>query len=259
MAGSVLILDFSFNYSRGLIFPAPAVIQSLLGNSSAYNEADLKSIEPEKIDHFEGGITFTPEAEELFSYKLDGSYFFDSGRDRIIVNSMIPGNASSVSSFKLQGLELAASFNLFPKKMFADTVELFTGVTWYTNLTATDENGNTAEKMPFTPDFSMSAGFRWVFLENFHLAGDFRLLHELYTGGLGLSSSFMEPAEDSKLKDIYLLNLRLGYSFKKEKWRLSDSELFVSVNNVFDYQYEYYAGYVMPGITYMIGGSFKFK
>jgi outer membrane receptor protein involved in Fe transport len=55
------------------------------------------------------------------------------------------------------------------------------------------------------------------------------------------------------------LNLRLGFSFKKEKWRLADSELFISVNNVFDYQYEYYTGYVMPGVTCMLGFSFKFK
>ncbi len=252
-------LDFNVNYSRGLIYPAPAVIQSLLGNSSAYKEADLKSVKAETIDHFEGGISFAPEAGELFSYRLDASYFFDDGKNRIIVNVQVPGNAFSVSSFNLQGLELAAAFNLFPKKLFADTVELFTGVTWYTDLTAKDEDGNTAKKMPFTPVFSLSAGFRWVFLENFHLAGDFQYLHELYTGGLGLSSSFTAPDESQKLKDIYLLNLRLGFSFKKEKWRLADSELFISVNNVFNHQYEYYTGYVMPGITYMLGGSFKFK
>jgi outer membrane receptor protein involved in Fe transport len=55
------------------------------------------------------------------------------------------------------------------------------------------------------------------------------------------------------------LNIRLGFSLKKEEWRLEDSELFVSVNNVLNYQYEYYTGYIMPGITVMLGARLKFK
>ena len=252
-------LDFNFNYSRGLVYPAPAVIQSLLGNSSVYRTIDLKSVEPEKVDHFEAGISYAPKPGKLFSYALDGSYFYDDGKNRIIVNSQIPGNASSVSSFKLQGLELAASLKFSPKKLFADTVEAFAGGTLYTDLAATDENGNTAKKMPFTPVFSLSAGLRWAFLTNFHLSADFQYLHDLYSGGLGISPSFSEPTEANKLNDICLLNLRLGFTYKKEKWRVAVSELFVSVNNVFDHQYEYYTGFVMPGITWMIGGSIKFK
>lgn len=138
-------------------------------------------------------------------------------------------------------------------------IELFVGSTWYTDLNASGEDGNTAKKMPFTPVFSLSAGFRWVFLEHFHLAGDFQFLHDFYTGGLGQSPSFTEPSEANKLKDICLLNLRLGFSLKKEAWRLEDSELFVSVNNVLNSQYEYYTGYIMPGITFMLGTRIKFK
>jgi len=81
----------------------------------------------------------------------------------------------------------------------------------------------------------------------------------LYTGLLGLSPTFSAPAEDNKLNDIFLLNLRLGFNFNKEKWRLANSGIFISVNNVFNTQYEYYSGYIMPGITYMLGFNFKFK
>ena len=252
-------LDFNFNYSRGLVFPAPAIIQSLLGNSTAYNAADLKSVEPEKNDCFEWGISFAPKAGKLFSYALDSSYFYIDGKDRIIVNSQIPGNASPVSFFRLQGLELAASINFFPDKLLAKTIEIFYGSTWYTDLSASDENGNTVKKMPFTPDFSLSTGFRWVFFDNFHLGGDFQFLRQMYSGGLGQSPSFSAPAEENKLKDICLLNLRLGFRYANEKWRLVDSEIFVSVNNILDYQYEYYTGFVMPGITWMAGGRFRFK
>jgi iron complex outermembrane receptor protein len=252
-------LGLNFNYARGLVFPAPAIIQSLLGDSALYGVADLKDIEPEKIDHFEGGISVTPKAGKRFSYTLDAAYFFDSGRDRIVVNATVPRNASSISWFTLQGLELAGSVDCYPEKLFANAIELFVGSTWYTDLNAAGEDGNRAKKMPFTPVFSLSAGFRWVFLEQFHLAGDLQFLHDFYTGGLGQSPSFTEPSEENKLKDICLLNLRLGFSLKKEAWRLDDSELFVSLNNVFNYQYEYYTGYIMPGITFMLGARLKFK
>jgi len=252
-------IDLNFNYARGLVYPAPGIIQSLLADTLAYKSADLKNIEPETIDHFEAGITFAPKPSHFFSCTLDASYFYNDGRNRIIVASQIPVNASSISSFKLQGLELAASFKFYPDKLFIETFELFTGSTWYTDLSAVDENGNTAKKMPFTPVFSLSSGFRWVFLKHFNLSGDLQYLHDLYTGGLGPSSAFTAPSEENKLADIFLLNLRLGFKPIKENWHLADSEIFVSVNNVFNTQYEYYTGYIMPGITYMIGFNFKFK
>ncbi|MCL2763117.1 MAG: TonB-dependent receptor plug domain-containing protein [Treponema sp.] len=249
-------LDCNFNYSRGLVYPAPAILQPLLGNAAAYESADLKRIEPETIDHFEAGLRFAPRPRTFFSYALDGSYFYNVGKNRIIVTSQVPGNASSLASFTLQGLELAASVDFFPEKLFANTIGIFAGGTWYTDVSATDEKGNTVKKMPFTPTFSLSAGFRWVFLDNFYLSGDLQYLHDLYTGWLSPSSA---PAAAHTLNDIFLLNLRLGFNFTKTQWRLADSELFISVNNVCNTQYEYYTGYVMPGITYMLGCSFRFK
>jgi outer membrane receptor protein involved in Fe transport len=140
-----------------------------------------------------------------------------------------------------------------------NSFSLFIGGTWYTDITAIDETGYMAKKMPFTPTLSLSAGFRWVFLNNFNLSGDLQYLHDLYTGGLGLSSTFNAPSEGNRLDDIFLLNLRFGFNFKKEKWRLADSEIFISVNNLLNTQYEFYTGFIMPGITYMVGFNFKFK
>ncbi|MCL2412306.1 MAG: TonB-dependent receptor plug domain-containing protein [Treponema sp.] len=251
-------LDLNFNYSRGLIFPAPAVILGLL-NFNLFNTTDLSRIEPETIDHFEAGITLTNQSGSRFSFSLDASYFYNIGRNRIILVSQVPGNASAVSSFALQGLELAGSFGFSPARLLADTIEIFAGGTWYTDLTAVDEDGNVARKMPFTPLFSLSAGFRWVFFENFSLSGDLKYLHEFYSGGLGLSPSFTEPLAENRLNDIFLLNLRAGFRFENTNWRLMDSELFVSVNNVLNVRYEYYAGFVMPGITFMIGFNFRFR
>jgi len=254
-------LGFNFNYARGLIYPAPAVIQRLLRDPDVYNATDLSRIEPERIDHFEAGITFAPRPGNLFSYALDVSYFYKIGGNRVILsgNPPIPENASSISSFTLQGLEFAASFDFSPRRPFADAIGIFAGFTWYTGLSATDEDGNTINRMPFTPRFGLSAGFRWTFLENFRLSGDLQYLHDLYSGALGLSPTFTAPAAENRLRDIFLLNLRLSYGFAREEWRLANSEAFVSVHNVLNTRYEFFRGYSMPGVTFMMGLSFRFN
>ena len=249
-------LDLHVSYARALVYPAPAILQGLLRDSGAYQAADLKSIQPEKIDHFEAGITFAPQPRRFFSYVLDASYFFNDGRNRIIRVGNIPGNASS-SSFKLQGLELAASAVVFTGKQQAGDIELFAGGTWYTSVAVTDEQGNIANRMPFTPVFSLSAGFSWTFLRFFNISGDFNILHNFYTGTLGLSPIITAPPQENRLRDIYLLNMRLAYEFASEAWRITNAELFFSVNNVFHYQYEYFTGYIMPGITFMTGFTIK--
>jgi iron complex outermembrane receptor protein len=253
--------DFSLHldYSRGLVFPAPAVIQSLLRDPTARQEVDLKGIRPETVDHFEAGLSFSPSSANLFSYTLDGSYFYNYGNNRIIIVDNIPGNASSASSFSLHGFELAGSVNIAPRRLSVDTIDFFAGAVWYANVRATDEDGNTTGRMPFTPDFSLSAGFRWAFLNKFNLSGDFKYLHNFYGGGLSLSPTITPPAEVDNLRDIYILNLRLGFNFARESLRLSNSEVFFSVNNVFNHQYEYFTGYLMPGVTFMTGFSFRFR
>ena len=218
-----------------------------------YQTTNLKSITPEEIDHYELGISFAPEPGSLFSYSLDASYFFNDGRNRVVIVNNIPGNTSSVSSFKLHGLELAAAFQVSPGKTFADTIEVFTGGTWYMDVTAIGEDGTTVKRMPFTPVFSLSAGFRWTFLSHFKLSGDFNYMHDFYTGVLALTPTFTSPPDENRLRDIYILNLRMGYNFAKYSRRIADSELFFSLNNVFNYEYEYFTAYIMPGFTFTIG------
>jgi outer membrane receptor protein involved in Fe transport len=40
---------------------------------------------------------------------------------------------------------------------------------------------------------------------------------------------------------------------------LSEAELFLAVNNIFDEDYAYAKGYPMPGTTFFAGTSLKFR
>ncbi|MDR1586347.1 MAG: TonB-dependent receptor plug domain-containing protein [Treponema sp.] len=247
--------ELHFNYSLGVIYPAPANIQGLV-NSGGIEKDDLKKARPEIVHHYEGGFSY----RWLLPAALKVSYFYDDGRDRITVSGpSLPGNASKASFFRIQGLELSGSASLKKDRPMFKRLDVFAGGTWITGVRARGEDGNEVSRMPYSPVFSMSAGFKWGFSGGFSLNGDYRFLYKLYGGGLGRTDTFFELNEGSRLDDIHLLNLRLSWSFEHRPWRVTEGELFLSVNNLLDREYSYYDGYPMPGINFMAGGRIKFK
>jgi iron complex outermembrane receptor protein len=249
-------LELSFSYARGIIYPAPALLQGMV-ESGQLDGLDLKGARPETVHHFEGGIAF--KLPSLFSLNI--SYYYDDGRDRIVSSGKsAPGNASLASYFRIQGLEGGGSFSFNKNRLMLKALEFFAGYNWIISLRARGEDGKEADRMPYTPVFTASAGFKWTFLENFRLSGDYQFLHELYSGGLSpAGSSFFAPSESQRLQDISLVNLRLAYSFAYKPWRLEEGEVFVAAANLLDRDYEYYQGYAMPGFSLTLGAGLKFK
>jgi iron complex outermembrane receptor protein len=249
-------LELSFSYARGVIYPAPALLQGLVESGQA-DGLDLKETRPETVHHFEGGVSFKRPA--LFSLSL--SCYYDDGRDRIVAagrNS--PGNASLASYFRIQGLEGGGSFSFTKNRPMLKAIEIFAGCNWIVSLRARGEDGKEVDRMPYTPVFTASAGFKWTFLEKFQLSGDHQFLHELYSGGLSPSSaSFFDPSESQRLQDISLVNLRLAYSFAYKPWRLEGGEVFIAAANLLNRSYEYYQGYAMPGRSFTLGAGLRFK
>ncbi len=90
---------------------------------------------------------------------------------------------------------------------------------------------------------------------------DMQHLRDLYQGTNRRSGTFnFTPlTRIDKLDDITLVNARLSYRFDYRPLRLSDSEVFLAVNNIFNQDYEYAKGYPMPGTTFFAGFSMKFK
>lgn len=257
-------LEASFSYARGVIYPAPAILQGL-AESDGLGGMDLNEARPETVHHFEWGLSFRQAVGQDDGWpgwlSLSASYYYDDGRDRIVAaGRTVPGNASVAAYFRIQGLEAGGSFSFGTGTPLFENIEVFTGCNWIIGLQAKGEDGKEVDRMPYTPVFTVSAGLKWTFFKHFHLSGDYQLLHDLYSGGLSNSSpSFFELSDSQRLDDISLLGLRFSYSFEYAKLRVDSGELFIAASNLLDLQYEYYQGYKMPPFSLSIGASAKLK
>jgi iron complex outermembrane receptor protein len=245
--------DLNFNYARGINYPTPVVLMNFVrtdvpvSNPSQYWE----KIKPEVVDHYEVGLTHTwPKIATL-----GATYFYDKGKDRFqaYMFGPIPIQFNDpIGEYKIQGLELTGTVT--PVK----NLEFFAGATWL-DVQATGNNDIEREEMPYTPEFQFQAGFNWTFLDNFRLFMDMQHLRDLYQGTSARSGTFNfgQLTHADKLDDITLVNARLSYRFNYKPLRLTDSEIFLAVNNIFNQDYEYAKGYTMPGTTVFAGFSIK--
>jgi iron complex outermembrane receptor protein len=252
--------NLNLNYSFGVLYPSPGNIQTVV-LSGNYDLADFKRSKPETVHHYEASLRHDWRNVGPANFGLGGSWFFDDGHDRIVPNPTgAPGNVSAASYFRIQGLEFSGSFTVERSSTFLEKFSLFAGGAWMYKIEAKGEDGKIVSRMPYTPAFSMSAGFSWQFLKRFRLSGDYQYLKDLYgAGGLGNFAVFTNLSEAYKLDDQHLLNLRLAYEFAYQKWRIERAEVFAAVNNALNHTYQYYVGYEMPGITWSVGFDVTLK
>lgn len=257
--------DLNVNYTRGVNYPSPVVLQNFLTNTSLPAYFNSREIRPEIVDHYEIGLTHTwPDLAVL-----SASYFYDDGKDR--TRAYMFGAApdpsffnSTTARYKIKGFELSGSVT--PVK----DLKLFAGATWM-KVRATGDDGIERDRMPYTPDFTLQAGLNWRFLEDFTINLDYQHLEGVYDSTLGRTSNPGAPGSNfpaltkaNKLDDINLVNLRLGYNFECESINLNEGEFFISVDNLFNADYAYTKDgnnipYKMPGTTFMAGFDLKFN
>jgi iron complex outermembrane receptor protein len=247
-------LEIAGFYSRGVIYPAPALLQSLI-NAGNLDSADLGGARPETVHHFEGNFSFNWE-----TIALNLAYYFDDGQNRILASGAgAPGNAVSAAYFQIEGFEAGGQFKTGRKGLFMENLAITGSAAWITKIRARGETGPEVDSMPYTPLFSATAALKWDIAGGFRLGGDYQFLYKIYGGGLQHNASFSPISESRRLPDIHLLNLRLSYSFSHEPWRLSSCEIFAQANNVLNRKYEYYQGYEMPGVTCSFGVNVTVK
>ncbi len=262
--------NLSFSYACGVNYPSPVVLQNFLPNKDLPGWLDTKDIKPEVVDHYE--ISLSHVQPDWFS--LSATYFHDDGRDRLrayMFGNLSPASyadffTSFTAEYKIDGLELAGSLTPL------EDLELFAGATWLW-ATAKGDDGLTQHKMPYTPSFALQAGFKWRFLEDFLLSGDYQHLQGVYAGTTGRTSSpnapasnFSELTDNDRLPDINVVNLRLDYFFSYDDLHLEEGRVFVTVNNLLNCQYGYamerqgndHKLYYMPGTSFMAGFELKF-
>lgn len=246
--------DLNISYARGVNYPSPIVIMNaVLTNAPVSNQ---KKIKPEVVDHYEAGLIHKwPDKGSL-----GATVFRDKGKDRFqtYMGGTIPlGFNDPVGYYEIRGLELTGT--AVPVK----DLELFAAATWLT-VEAKGADNIESNHMPYTPGFQFQAGAKWIFLKDFKIFADMQHLRNLYQGasnGVGRGGTFNLPrlTGKDKLGDITLFNTRVSYRFDCSSLRLSDSEFFVAINNIFNQDYEYAKGYPMPGTTIFGGVSLRFN
>ena len=261
--------NLGLSYSRGVNYPSPVVLQNFLAEKSLPSGFDTKKIKPEIVDHYEVALSHTQP--ELFS--VSATYFHDKGRDRTRAYMFGPSPSegffnSSTAEYAIDGVELSGSVT--PIK----DLELFAGLTWLW-AKAKGDDGNTRDKMPYTPGFTLQAGFSWKFLEHFRLSADYQYLMDVYAATSArtvspavAASNFDRLTDINRLPDINLVNVRLDYVFSYDEWYIEQGKVFVAVNNLLNSQYAYAMDadrasntrslYYMPGINFMAGFELKF-
>jgi len=247
--------DLNFNYVRGVNYPSPVAVMNLALASSPVADPSQywETLKPEVVDHYEVGVTHTwPRIASM-----GATVFYDRGKDRFqtYVFGAIPTLFNdSIGRYEIRGLELTGTVTP------VTNLDLFAATTWL-DAKATGNNGIERDRLPYTPGFQLQAGVKWDFLERFRFYADVQYLKDVYAGTSARSGTFNfgELSESSKLGDITLVNARLSYCFAYGPLRLSDSEIFVNVNNILNQDYEYAKGYGMPGITIFGGVNLKFQ
>lgn len=240
--------SLSFDYTRGVNYPSPVVLQN-----AVFMGKPNPDVRPEVVDHFE--IKLNRRWSDIAATSL--SVFEDRGKDRFraYMFGSWPTTAMNdpIGRYKITGVEAAGTLKPF------DTLEVFGSATWM-KVRATGQNQKTVSHMPYTPKLMFKAGIDWTFMHRTKLYADVQHMSDVYSGTAGRGGGFnYNTATMTKLKDITLVNARLSRTFDYAPLSVKNAEAFVSVDNLFDHHYCYTDGYPMPGMTWMIGTSIRFK
>lgn len=223
-------------YSRGVIYPGLDVavfsekIIPALGDT-------WKDLEAETANHYEVGLQHRFGRVAV----ADITWFYDDGKNRYVIVPPPPPPPvyANIEEYRIQGFE--ASLSLYPM----ETLSLFAGLTWLDTHPS---------DLPYAPEFTLSAGMNWRFLEAFKLSLDCQYTDDMYTD----SQTRRKGAQNTTSVDSYfLVNGKLSYEFH-EPVRGVQCEIYAAAENLTDRAYEYQSGYPMPGITAMAGVCFTF-
>ena len=255
--------DVNFSFARAVNYPSPVVFQGLLEDTLLPGSIDAKNIKPETANHYEIGVTHI----EPGKFTLGATYFHDSGknRTRAFMGGPAPDDASffnwTAEEFRIFGVELTG------KTTPTDNLEIFAGATWLRS-DGTGTDGVQREKLPYTPGFTLQAGFNWNFARNFTLSGDYQHIQDMYSATIGRTGlTFPELTENAKLPNTDVVNLRVDYTFNYSPLSSEKAKFFVAVDNIFNNKYAYATPvtsgdntgyYYMPGTTVMAGFDFGF-
>ncbi len=229
-------IELHAGYSRGVIYPGLDVIVFSEKVNPALRDT-WKNLDAETVDHYEIGLRHRFGKLAV----ADVTFFYDDGKDRYVIvpPPPPPPRYGNVETYQVKGVE--TTLTVFP---FAD-LALFGGVT----LLETDP-----ADLPYAPDFTLSAGLNFRFLERFRLSLDCQYLSDFHV----LSQARrLNAANTQEADESLVVNGKIAYLFDLPAWKAA-GEIFVAGENLTDTNYEYRPGYPMPGVNGMAGVQLKF-
>jgi len=191
-----------------------------------------KELKPEKIDHYEVGVS-----QKITRWlKADVALFYDSGEDRLVFKAP-PPRFENLESYRTRGIELTAT--LTPWRNF----EFFVGGT-YLSPNPYD--------LPYAPRKTVSAGISYSLWECIFINFDTQYVDHHF-----VSNPRYPTATPGEVGSYYLVNGKIAYRYKpaSKKW---EGEVFIAGENLTDVDYEFLKGYPMPGATAMLGAGIRF-
>lgn len=227
--------EFHTFVSRGINYPgifAKANDELFLPGDNRWDD-----LTAELVNHYEAGIS----QKMGHLAKVDVTFFYDDGKDRIVVAPPPPFPPIWVNtgSFTNKGVE--ATVTVTPLQDLA----LFAGATYLDSDPA---------DLPYAPEWSASFGLNYRFLEHFQASFDALYVDDYFTTSRARRK---DTVNLDKVDSYFLLNAKLTYNFVIPFHNVP-AQLFVAGENLTDTQYEQKKGYPMPGISGMGGIKLRF-
>ena len=224
------------NYAEGILYPGAETysLTRALPMSFAANNG-WNTLSPEKDKHAELGFKW----DILPATHIDFSLFRDDISDRYVWNGFTAAATSTWSNSYPDYSSHGAEFSL-RQEVGADWV-VFAGAT-YLNASVSS--------IPFAPHMAYSLGTNGT-VGPFRLAFDAQHQSKMYSETWDRSLS----TTNTEVSAFTVANARIGYPVPSLGKK---GEIFVSVNNLFNANYEYNAGYPMPRRNYRLGLNASF-
>jgi iron complex outermembrane receptor protein len=237
--------ELHFGYARSVVYPGLNVavfseaISPPLYNA---NPKGWKDLSAEIMDHYEIGLShvFGPLV------RAGITAFWNEGRDRYQMytapGTLTPAGFDNIGRYRKYGFE--SSVTVTP----LEDLSLFVGAAYLQTEPHT---------MPFAPQWTLSGGVNWRFLDDFQINVDGMYRSKMYTDSY--SRGVVNPMrENASVNDAFLLNAKLSHFFEIPSLPLERGEVFVAVENITNTRYEFSPGYYMPGTSFMVGLSLTF-
>ncbi len=212
-------------YANGFNLPGVYVVFNYTAN---FKQGDKwKDLNPEKIDHYEVGVS------HVFNNWLKGdiTFFWDYGKDRLVFQAP-PPRFENLENYHTRGVE--TTFTMKPIK----ELDVFVGGTFLKS---------SQDDLPYAPKTTLSAGLNYRPLERLQINMDSQ-----YVSSRFVSNPRYPTANPDKVDSYSLLNAKVSYRIT-QKNSPYQSTIFLSGENLLDQNYEYLKGYPAPGMTVMAG------